>query len=196
MAHTPTLLDLAVRTAVKALDGKYRKSGCEPPYVMHAFGVMNRLVNWGVEDDITLATALHHDTDEESSASDDWLARFTDLAAQYGMRDQARQVTSHVTNELTFLPGKCQWSTKALYLQSFHDASPTALIVKMSDRICNVWDFIYDRTDYASNYFAKAHSLYAAYRSNKKALESKFSPKVFGRVQVDLDAINERFAAA
>jgi (p)ppGpp synthase/HD superfamily hydrolase len=131
--------------------------------------VLNCLSNWGLADDATWAIAMLHDVNEETEEAgrelNDWLARFTDLAAQYGLRDQASFVARVVADELTFIPGNGRFPNKDAYLASFRKASVQALVVKVADRLCNSWSFYYAymanpnrRTEdnYAPKYFDKA----------------------------------------
>jgi hypothetical protein len=179
MAHTPKFLDLAVRTAVKALDGKYRQQDVKYlPLVVQSFDVLNRLVNWGVECEITLAAGLLYHVEENSPAiGGDWLAQFVDLASAYGMQQSARQV---------------------YFILSFGGGNNTleSFMVRYAVIIHNIWDLIYARNGSVRAYFNQHSFWIVRLNQQKVVIESKYSPKVFRRADKDWDAIKEHFAGA
>jgi len=156
---------------------KHTNTGHKLPYVFHAFDVSKRLWRWGISFPIIQAAGLLHDTIED--APDD------EHAADARLRIEMVAGLDILTlvEELT-----C-YGDKIKYMESFHDKSINAVIIKIADRLCNVEDFIQSNPDYAKKYFSKAEQVFNTFDGREKEIVSVFGEEVYGIIEKDMDNI-------
>ncbi len=120
-----TLIALAFARTLH--DGQHRKDGV--PYVMHPLKVCSTLINYGVDDDIVLASALLHDVLED--CADKLPMGGKELVSEYNLDIEVLETIKILTKE----HGATQ---KELYhyFQRIKE-NPKALLVKLSDRLHN-----------------------------------------------------------
>ena len=165
------IVDTACAVAFEAHRRQVRKGYPKRivPYIIHPMDVMKRLVNWGIYCPVTLCSAALHDTKEEKPKPDPvkiFVHRCTPPP-----HDIVPHVVNTVSEELTFIPGKCKWKSKEDYLASFMTASVFALAVKVADRICNTWDWYYGgNIKKARKYYKAANALFVAMIARKGEL--------------------------
>lgn len=133
---TTTLIQRAIEFAVQAHAGDTRKHS-PLPYVSHCFDVMKRVSSWGVDDPELLAAAMLHDTLEDTITTPQM------LRGAFGQRILA------LVQSLTF-PREASKRDKWNLLRDLPQLIPdvTTLgdvcLIKMSDRLCNTLDFMYE----------------------------------------------------
>ncbi|MGN9154682.1 HD domain-containing protein [Bariatricus sp. HCP3S3_E12] len=76
-------------------DGQYRKDGL--PYIVHPLKVCSTLINYGVDDDITLAAALLHDVLED--CGDKLPLKGQELITQYKIDKEVLSIITLLTKE-------------------------------------------------------------------------------------------------
>ncbi len=181
----PQVLQTAFEIAFEAHKGEVRKSPKAIrntiPYIIHPGDVVKRMVNWGVYCPITLAAGELHDV-EESRPGEGFLLKFEKLCPA-DAHPTVKSIIRAVEEELTYIPKKQwkddypkkKWESKEDYLSSFMTASIPALAVKVSDRICNVWDFIHIGNENAKTYFEAAECLFNAMTLRKDDLVKHYT---------------------
>ena len=143
------IIDKAIRIAMEAHEGQYRKDN-GLPYIVHPIQVMQTINRWGTTNELILAAAVLHDTLED-----------TDLS-QLRIYHEFGPLILDFVNELTF--DEVKYHDKAEYLRSFKNKSGGAVIIKVADRVCNIWDFYHDGNEkYARKYFMRACDLFNLY---------------------------------
>ena len=141
------MIERAMHIAMNAHEGQFRKNSIEP-YFSHCMSVMKILINIGVKDVDMLCAALLHDTKEDKSITDDKIVENTN------------ERVLKLVNELTFIG-----TDKIAYIESFKNKSTEALIIKLIDRYCNVYDLLSNDStyEYAKKYAQKAFPLIDLY---------------------------------
>ena len=151
----------AIELAVKYHAGQYRKEhvniGSKVPFIVHPMQVMKLVYDWGAGTADNLAAAVCHDLLEDTKVSPE------DLMS--AVETKAFNLVSLLTNpEKPELSKVEKAKRKAEYLAGFAKLPVDALIIKLADRYCNVYDFIHcGDHHYASKYSGKASSLYDAF---------------------------------
>ena len=145
------LVDKAIEFAMKAHNGQYRKN-IKIPYFSHCMEVMKR-VSLYTEDEDILSIAICHDLLEDTKITYEELQKhFNDRVAR-GVKDCTR-ITGDNASKLE----------KYVFLESFHSKSLDSILVKISDRLCNVNDYhTTQKGTYYSKYALQAFPLYQAY---------------------------------
>ena len=106
-----------------------RKDVEASPYINHPIQVANLLVQvGGVEDGVTLAAAVLHDTIEDTETTPG------EIEARFG--PEVRAVVEEVTDDKRLAKEK----RKLLQIERAPRASPRAKQIKIADKICNVRD--------------------------------------------------------
>jgi len=160
------LLQEAIAFATSAHQGqKRKKSGI--PYVFHCAEVCKRVADYGISDEGILCSAVLHDVVEDCDS--EWLEKLDNI---FGAR------ISRIVHECS-RPERDD-ATKAekyAFLESFKDKSTESIVIKISDRFCNVMD--YHRTDpaYASKYALQAYPLYQTFISRHLDLGEEMIPR-------------------
>lgn len=108
-----------------------RKGSDAPPYINHPIAVARVLAeSGGVEDPITLAGALLHDTVEDTETT------LEEIEAAFG--PEVRHVVAEVTDDMS-LPRS---ERKRLQVEHTAVSSFRAKLIKMGDKICNLTDLV------------------------------------------------------
>lgn len=130
MTYRPglSLLFRALRYAADHHRDGRRKGVDASPYINHPIAVASELVNVSVEDPEVLAAALLHDTVEDTCATPE------DLEREFGPR--VRDLVEAVTDDKS-LPSR---ERKRLQVEHAPGLEPDAKLIKIADKICNVFD--------------------------------------------------------
>lgn len=147
-------------------------------YLVHVLRVMNRLRRAGVTDIEVLAACLLHDVLEDCKA-----ATRQAIAALCGER-----VASLVV-ELTKFPGV----SRKEYIESFRTASAWACLIKMADRLDNLYDWPPESVKW---YAQEAQRLLVAIEANTtpKPTTEGF-PEAWATIHAELTAVAKRLSA-
>lgn len=118
---------LALPVARKLHDGQYRKSG--EPYFTHPLKVCSTLISYGIDDDITLASAILHDVLED--CGDRLPNGGQDLIQEYGIAPEIIEI-------ITLLSKRSGLDDQELaqYFRKI-EKNPKAALVKLADRLHN-----------------------------------------------------------
>lgn len=131
-----TLIALAV--ARHFHNGQYRKDGM--PYIVHPLKVCTTLMNYGIDDDVTLAAALLHDLLED--CSDKLPLKGRELITEYHLSQEVLDIITLLTKE----SGLDDYEL-SVYFKKIERNCQAALI-KLSDRLHNstsLYTFTFDR---------------------------------------------------
>jgi guanosine-3',5'-bis(diphosphate) 3'-pyrophosphohydrolase len=175
-----TVLHAADFAAKKHRDQR-RKNG-EIPYINHPVSVARRLAELGgVEDPITLAAALLHDTVEDTETSPD------EIESVFG--PEIASVVAEVTDDKSL----SKVERKRAQIRHASSISTRARMVKMADKLDNLdgmttspptgWD-----TARIRGYFAWGHAVVAQARGVNPALEQALD-ELFARDVTHGDAV-------
>lgn len=131
LPHDPQALLLdAVAFAAEKHRHQRRKDAHASPYINHPIALANLLKREGVDDVAVLCAALLHDTIEDTRTTPEELrTRFGELVTT---------IVLEVTDDKT-LP---KAERKRLQVQHAGSASERAKLVKLADKICNVYDMV------------------------------------------------------
>ena len=127
--HDTAYLLQALRFSAHKHRDQRRKDRNASPYINHPIEVAHVLaVEGGVTDTVTLASAILHDTIEDTETTAD------EIEAAFGAK--VRAVVEEVTDDKS-LPKE---ERKRLQIEHAPRASTRAKLVKIADKICNVRD--------------------------------------------------------
>jgi len=126
--HDLPLLFRALRFAADHHRDGRRKGLDASPYINHPIAVASELVSVSVEDPEVLAAALLHDTVEDTCATPE------DLEREFGPR--VRELVEALTDDKS-LPSR---ERKRLQVVHAPGLDPDAKLIKIADKICNVFD--------------------------------------------------------
>ena len=138
-ASLPNSLDAeSIGLILRALDfaaqkhrDQRRKDPVASPYINHPIGLVNILWNEaGITDTVVIASALLHDTVEDTATT------FEELEQEFG--PTIRQVVGEVTDDKS-LPKQVR---KQLQVEHAAQISDRAKLVKLADKIANVRDLV------------------------------------------------------
>lgn len=173
-----TLIALAV--ARHFHNGQYRKDGM--PYIVHPLKVCSTLINYGIDDDITLAAALLHDLLED--CGDKFPLKGRELITEYHFSQEVLDIITLLTKE----SGLDDYEL-SIYFKKIEQNCKAALI-KLSDRLHNstsLYTFTFDRmrkyikeTDdfilpmasYCKNYYPDYTNSFSILKSNIHSLNT------------------------
>lgn len=145
--------------------------GIPMPYIVHVISVFRRLNEWGIWHVPALLGSLYHDVREEKG--------YTSSAVAADIGDEA----ANYVDDLTYLPGPTNPLTKDEYIASFKDKPVYALLIKIADRIDNVYDFAkFDRI-YAREYALKAELLFKAFFDRKAEIVATVGGDVYFNIE-------------
>ena len=118
---------LALPVARKLHDGQYRKSG--EPYFTHPLKVCSTLISYGIDDDVTLASAILHDVLED--CGDQLPDGGKSLIQEYG-------IAPEVVETISLLSKRSGLNDQELaeYFQKI-EKNPRAALIKLADRLHN-----------------------------------------------------------
>lgn len=118
---------LALPIAWKLHNGQYRRSG--EPYVTHPLKVCSALISYGVDDDITLASAILHDVLED--CGDQLPDGGQSLVREYGISEQVVETISILSKRSGLNDQEL-----AAYFRKI-EKNPQAALIKLADRLHN-----------------------------------------------------------
>ncbi|CAE7383323.1 hddc3 [Symbiodinium natans] len=148
-----------------------RKNPQKTPYINHPLAVARILAEVGIRDLPTLQAALLHDTLEDTDTS------AAELSATFG--EQVRELVDSLTDDDSLRPVH----KKLVQLRSAGNLPPKAKLVRIADKLHNVWDLVHhgipswpkERTE---RYIAWACEMVAALEGTHTALEERFHAEV------------------
>jgi guanosine-3',5'-bis(diphosphate) 3'-pyrophosphohydrolase len=105
-----------------------RKDELKTPYVNHLIDVLRLLVEFGVRDEATLVAAALHDTVEDTDTT------FDQIEARFG--GEVRGLVEEMTDDKR-LP---KLERKRLQVLHAPGVSPKAALLKLADKVANIWD--------------------------------------------------------
>ena len=121
----------AILYAASSHAGQLRKDSVTP-YINHPIEVMHLLVHTGgIEDQEILMAAVLHDVIEDTSVTAE------DIAERFGKN--VASVVLELTDDVT----QPKEERKRLQLKNADKLSHAARLVRISDKICNVYDMLY-----------------------------------------------------
>jgi GTP diphosphokinase / guanosine-3',5'-bis(diphosphate) 3'-diphosphatase len=123
------LLD-AVAFAAHKHRNQRRKDAEASPYINHPIALASLLKREGVDDVAVLCAALLHDTIEDTNTTAD------ELRVAFG------EVITSVVLEVTDDKNLDKAERKRLQVERAHELSKRAKLVKLADKICNVYDMV------------------------------------------------------
>lgn len=178
----PTKPELPTDLAViqKALDFASRhhantfRKNFPLPFISHPLDVLKRISRWKISHtdfDTMWVTAILHDTVEDTTAT------LAEIEREFGY------TVMKMVRELTFDPS--EGVVKEKYMESFANARVDILLIKIADRICNVYDFLDTDAVYAAKYFDKAHVLWDTLLSRNKDITDAFGKETCFQVLAD-----------
>jgi GTP diphosphokinase / guanosine-3',5'-bis(diphosphate) 3'-diphosphatase len=126
----PALLLEAVAFAAEKHRHQRRKDAEASPYINHPIALASLLKREGVGDVAVLCAALLHDTIEDTNTTAD------ELRVHFG------EVITSVVLEVTDDPKLDKAERKRLQVAHAHALSERAKLVKLADKICNVYDMV------------------------------------------------------
>jgi GTP diphosphokinase / guanosine-3',5'-bis(diphosphate) 3'-diphosphatase len=124
------LLLEAIAFAADKHRNQRRKDAEGSPYINHPIALASLLKREGVDDIAVLCAALLHDTIEDTNATAD------ELRVAFG--EVITSVVLEVTDDTSL--GKSE--RKRLQVEHAHALSDRAKLVKLADKICNVYDMV------------------------------------------------------
>lgn len=153
--------------ASRAHAGQYRKDG-RTPYINHPIEVMNLVAEHCIEpDEDVLVAALLHDVVEDTMITD------ADIRSAFGAR--VARLVAELTDDKTL----SKEERKRLQLSEVHLLSNDGKLLRMCDKICNVYDIIYAppgdwNTERRMDYLIWAKAVVDRIRGIHSELEMKF----------------------
>ena len=138
---------------------KGRIGGYTLLYVSHTMSVMKRAYVVGAGTDLIMCGCLGHDLLEDTKITWDLI------------RNALGEDIANLIKELTFVSGTM---TKEEYLKTFEKSSVPALLIKVLDRIDNIWDFLSTDPQYAVKYFHKADVLWGIWEKRSAEIDEYF----------------------
>jgi GTP diphosphokinase / guanosine-3',5'-bis(diphosphate) 3'-diphosphatase len=157
----------AILFAAKCHSGQYRKDG-RTPYINHPIEVMHLLLHTGnVTSNEILVAAVLHDVVEDTTVTEH------ELEEKFGKKVAA--LVSELTDD-KHLPKE---ERKRLQLHTAHLLSPDARVIRISDKICNIYDILYAppgdwEMPRRMEYLAWADAVVNKIRGTNAALEQRF----------------------
>jgi guanosine-3',5'-bis(diphosphate) 3'-pyrophosphohydrolase len=124
------LLLEAVAFAADKHRNQRRKDAEASPYINHPIALASLLKREGVDDAAVLCAALLHDTIEDTNTTAD------ELRVHFG--EVITSVVLEVTDDKTLQKAE----RKRLQIAHAHSLSERARLVKLADKICNVYDMV------------------------------------------------------
>ncbi len=157
----------AILFAAESHAGQLRKDGITP-YVNHPLEVMHLLVHTGeINDHEILIAAVLHDVVEDTSVT------AQEITERFG------ENISKIVLELTDDKSLTKDERKKQQLYSADQLSDSAKLVRISDKICNVYDILYAPPgdwgiERRKDYLVWANAVVGKIRGANKNLETRF----------------------
>lgn len=185
----------AFECANKLYKGLSRK-GSGLPFIFHTTDVTKRLSDWGVRSEIILSAGLLHDGIEDGfKGKGEVISESARIeSAKYAIISATNKEILGYVDELTHYPKVC---SKQQYMSDRSKKTIQAMVIKISDRICNVLDFYYenDTKDYSIAYFHKASALWKAFEKRKQEVIDTFGIQVCERIEKEIAVTKELIGA-
>lgn len=183
-----TQIDNAVKIAMDAHRGQYRKDGITP-FITHCIEVFKGLRDWTVEDEPTLCASITHDSLEDLKIR----GGLTHQTFAARMKREMGEVATGYAWDMTFLKGE-NYPSKSDYLKSFSDKPIQTVAIKLSDRYHNVLDYIRnpETRKYGVKYFHKADAFFEIAAVRTPELKDTFGQDFVDRFQNDYAWLAER----
>jgi len=157
----------AIIFAAQAHSGQHRKDG-KTPYINHPLEVMNLVVQHvdSPDEDVLIAAALH-DIVEDTNVTEAEIAEF------FGIR------VSQLVAELTDDKMLSKEERKRMQLEEVHTLSADGKLLRLCDKICNVYDILYAppgewTLQRRMDYLVWANAVVDKIRGVHPALEARF----------------------
>lgn len=150
------------------------------PYIIHQLKVLERIYNWGIDEDTednrdVWKATLFHDTKEDT--------------LHHELEPLIGKNADNLVNELTFVGVS---EDKNIYLQSFSTNKIESLVIKIADRLCNVEDFYVTDRVYAFKYYHKADVLFDIFKQRYEEVKTRFGDSVAESIRRDIEYIGSR----
>lgn len=158
----------AATFAATAHNGQNRLGENKFPYIVHPLNVLACLVAAGVTDENTLCAALLHDVLEDCGVLKETLAN------EFGA------VVANLVEEVTDDPTLRGYERKLAQIKKVKTMSEAAMLIKVADKICNMFDVLYNpplEWDNAqkTNYFDFGLKVFNAANIDNQFLKMSFS---------------------
>lgn len=118
---------VALSLARRLHEGQHRKDGA--PYIGHPLKVCSTLINYGIDDDVTLAAALLHDVLED--CGDKLPLEGAELEVKYQISGEVVDIIRVLTKESSLDDHEL-----SIYFKRIAE-NPKAALIKLSDRLHN-----------------------------------------------------------
>lgn len=157
----------AILFAAESHSGQLRKDG-STPYVNHPLEVMHLLAHAGnVIDEDVLVAAVLHDVVEDTTVT------VLEIADRFGAR------VAKIVSELTDDKSLTKEERKQQQLINADQLSPEARLVRICDKICNVYDILYApprnwNIERRIDYLKWSKAVIEKIRGTNAALEKRF----------------------
>jgi len=166
---------------------QFRK-GNALPYLIHPLDVLRRVAGWGITNVVhpeVWQLCLLHDTVEDTDAThEDIVKTFGLKVAEWVRHMTFRAKLPHENSEL-------YQQEKTAHLACFAQKPVEVLVVKVADRICNVYDFLAEG-NYAVKYHQRASGLWEALQRQEEAVKATFGSGVWQKIEQDRIKLTER----
>lgn len=161
------LLDKAIRIATQYHDTFRFVSGL--PYIIHPHEVLADGFKRGIRDEEHLCTFILHDTIEDTKYTQDQMNK-----------DFGRRVTNIVLEVSKVGIDDAGIQEKMAFMKTFKGKTLEALLLKISDRFCNIRDYerVGKRPWYPAYYALQAYPLIDAFNNNYQNIEEQISKDV------------------
>lgn len=171
---------VALSVARRFHEGQYRKDGL--PYIVHPLKVCSTLINYGVDDDITLAAALLHDVLED--CGDKFPLKGQELITQYKIDKEVLEIITLLTkesgldnHELSIYFKAIEGNCKAALIKlsdRLHNSSTlyTFTFEKMRKYILETDNFLIPMASYCKKYYPDYTSVFTILKSNIHSLNN------------------------
>ena len=196
------MINKMIDLVVSAHKGQLRKSS-GLPYVFHPFEVAKKISDWGIgnggklgyKDFYIILAALGHDLLEDTNATEEQIKAISEEALS-------------IIKELTWSgKGKSDVEQFEYWCKFADECSTPALITKIADRYCNVYDFA--RSDprpgeakgqYAAIYAFKIFPVYRGFMDRKEEVASEYgwiaTDMIINDVQTLTNAISQHLCTS
>lgn len=143
----------AVDFAAKHHSGQFRKM-VPLPYLFHPLQVLQRIANWGISNekhpDCWVSTILHDVLEDCEGVTVELLEQ------EFGKK------VADTVHALSYFKDQ---GTKEDYINKIAGGELEVLVIKVADRICNIYDFYGTDSEYAVKYYNKGKVLFVALKN-------------------------------
>lgn len=175
---------LALPIARKLHNGQYRRSG--EPYVTHPLKVCSALISYGVDDDITLASAILHDVLED--CGDQLPDGGQSLVREYGISEQVVETISILSKRSGLNDQEL-----AAYFRKI-EKNPRAALIKLADRLHNSGSLYTFTDEKMAKYLRETNLFLIPIASYCKKYYPQYA-NAFSILKSSITALNDSMAA-